>query len=286
MYKQLKKALFSVYNYIKERYSLKSILSFVLVGVAVSLVVLYLILDYFVFNSLILTFIQVSIPFSVCFLSVAILVLALLGIQDREKNSIFSYLALIGSTVPFAFLWYQNHVFVFLAMGIGISTVIVMTYQIVQKIIVWGSGIGLVSYMTILVVVNGKDIVEALTKLALIPLLIVGLFSDDVSLTWTKEQAYSETLKMKVPKEVKNLTMEDNSDYMMWGTYIGFSFTYKAEATYFKELEEKIQEVPCNDLSYSFIVCYEGTVGEYYHRIKYDSKGKMVYHRVSNNRDY
>ena len=286
MLKKLKNALYTVYNYIEKRYSIKSILSFVLVGVAVSQVLIYLLLDYFVFSSLILTFIQVAIPFSLFFLSVAIFVLALLGMQDKEKNTIFSYVALVGSTVPFVFLWYQNHNFVFLSIGIGIPVVIVLTYQIVQKILIWFMGIGLVSYTTLLFVTYGKDIVDAVTKLALIPLFIIGLFSGDVSLTYTAEEAYHETLKIDVPKEIQYLKMEDNSDYMMWGTYIGYLFTYKAEEAYFKELEGMVQKVPCDDLSYSQIVCYKGSVGEYYHKIKYDTRSKMVYHNASNNRDY
>ena len=160
-----------------------------------------------------------------------------------------------------------------------------MTYPIIKKIIGWFTGVAVISYLAVILVVNRESIIEGITQLALIPIFIIGLFSGDIGLPFSAKSVYSETLNITFSKEIKELKMVDNSDYMMWGTYIGYSFSYKVEPSYFTLIKDKVHNVPCEVPSNNF-VCYKGTVNEYYHTIKYNTSTKKVRHRASNNQDY
>jgi len=127
---------------------------------------------------------------------------------------------------------------------------------------------------------------ESIYKLALIPIAIIGIFSGDITLSPIAKSTYFDTLDMKFSKEVKELKMiNDTSDYMIWGSYIGYTFAYKAEPSYFIVIKEKVHNVPCKVL-YENLVCYEGKVNGYYHKIEYNIKTKGVLHYVSNHQDY
>jgi len=280
-----------------------------------------------------------AIPFSVFFISIAMFIFAFLGIQDKEKNSIFSYLTIVGSTVPLIFLWNQNSIFLFLSVAITAAIILLITYPIIRKIVAWATGASVIAYLGMMVVINRETVMEAIYqykvflffyvaiailtilviiyptirkivewiagtsiisfmaiilifyrenlmesiyKLLLIPIAIIGIFSEDIS---TAKSTYFDTLDMKISKEVKELKMiDDTSDYMIWGSYIGYTFAYKAEPSYFILIKDKVHNVPCK-VPYKNLVCYEGKVNEYYHKIEYNIKTKGVLHYVGN-QDY
>jgi len=280
-----------------------------------------------------------AIPFSVFFISIAMFIFAFLGIQDKEKNSIFSYLTIVGSTVPLIFLWNQNSIFLFLSVAITAAIILLITYPIIRKIVAWATGASVIAYLGMMVVINRETVMEAIYqykvflffyvaiailtilviiyptirkivewiagtsiisfmaiilifyrenlmesiyKLLLIPIAIIGIFSEDIS---TAKSTYFDTLDMKISKEVKELKMiDDTSDYMIWGSYIGYTFAYKAEPSYFILIKDKVHNVPCK-VPYKNLVCYEGKVNEYYHKIEYNIKTNGVLHYVGN-QDY
>ena len=204
MFKEFKKALHLIYNYVEERYSIKSIVSFILLGVAVTQIIIYFILDYFTPTSLILIFIVVAIPFSVFFISIAMFIFAFLGIQDKGKNSIFSYVALVGSSMPLIFLWNQNRIFLFLSVAITVSILLLVTYPIVRKILAWATGTSIIAYLSLILVMYRENLMEGVYKLALIPIAIIGIFSGDIALPFSTESIYFETLEMNGSKQVKD----------------------------------------------------------------------------------
>jgi len=72
---------------------------------------------------------------------------------------------------------------------------------------------------------------------------------------------------------------------MIWGSYIGYTFAYKAEPSYFILIKDKVHSVPCK-VPYKNLLCYEGKVNAYYHKIEYNIKTKGVLHYVKNHQDY
>jgi hypothetical protein len=181
---------------------------------------------------------------------------------------------------------YQYKFFLFFYVAIAILTLLVITYPTIRKIVTWIAGTSIISYMAIILIFYRENLMESIYKLALIPIAIIGIFSGDITLLPTAKSAYSETLDMKISKEVKELKMiNDSSDYMIWGSYIGYTFAYKAEPSYFILIKDKVHNVPCK-VSYKNLVCYEGKVNGYYHKIEYNIKTKGVLHYVSNHQDY
>jgi len=285
MFKKILKNVKTLYNYVEERYSLQSIVSFLLLGLTTGEIILYYVLDYFMPSSLILTFVIVAIPLSVYFLSMLLLVLAFRGLQVKQKNSIFSYFTLMGSVVPLVFLGYQNTVLAVLAIAFASLIVVLMSYPLLSKWMVWLSGVGFIFYVGIALFYYRESIMEALRQLSLVALFVLAFVLGDARLFNDEVEAYRQTLDIAPPKEIQDLEMVDNSDYMLMGTYIGYSFSYKVEPSYFGFIKDKVHNVPC-EVPRKYLLCYEGKVNAYYHRIKYDMRTKRVEHHTGNRLKY